>query len=102
MPIRDLNEEQFVKLYSEIFNLDQDSDPFEFKVAELKIMFEIAKELRDLNRRLQDGIYIENPEEQQERITAQVLAILKNNPKESQVQPKGVTLSDCGSDNKEE
>lgn len=32
--------------------------------------------------------------------TAQVLTIF-DNPKESQVQPKGVTLSDCGSDQKE-
>jgi hypothetical protein len=77
MPFRDLNEEQFAKLYQEVLYLDQDSSPYQFKVAELKIMFEIAKELRDLNRRLQEGIYMENPEEQQERITDQVLAILK-------------------------
>jgi hypothetical protein len=83
MPIRDLNEEQVVKLYREILNLDQDSSPWQFKVTELKIMFEIAQELRDLNRRLQDGVYMENPEEQQERITAQVLAILNKNKEES-------------------
>lgn len=81
MPIQDLNEEQFVKLYREILYLNQDSSPWEFKVTELKLMFEIAKELRDLNRRLQDGIYMENPEEQQERISAQVLAILKKEGK---------------------
>ena len=76
MPLRDLNEEAFIKLYREVLDLDQDSQPYRFKVTELKIMFEIAKELRDLNRRLQEGIYMENPEEQQERITAQVLSIL--------------------------
>lgn len=81
MPIQDLNEEQFVKLYREILYLNQDSSPWKFKVTELKLMFEIAKELRDLNRRLQDGIYMENPEEQQERISAQVLAILKKEGK---------------------
>lgn len=84
MPLHDLNEEQFVKLYRDVLDLDEDSPAFRFKIAELKIMFEIAKELRDLNRRLQDGVYMENPEEQQERITAQVLAIIKNNPKEEE------------------
>jgi hypothetical protein len=83
MPIRDLNEEQFVEIYKEILDLDDYEDTEnvirDAKIIQLKVLFEIAKELRDLNRRLQDGVYMENPEEQQERITAQVLAILNKN-----------------------
>ena len=77
MPFRDLNEEQFIDLYKEILNYNPMETSSILKVTELKILFEIAKGLRDLNRRLQEGIYLENPEEQQERITSQVLAILK-------------------------
>jgi hypothetical protein len=76
MPFRDLNEEQFIALYKEILELNnyeyRDSMDDAAKILQLKVMFEIAKELRDLNRRLQDGIFIENPEEMQERIKKEV------------------------------
>lgn len=70
MPFHDLKEESFTELYKEILNVEH-SDHYT-KVLQLKVLFEIARELRDLNRRLQDGIYIEDPEEMTERIRNEV------------------------------
>jgi hypothetical protein len=90
MPFKDLNEEQFVKIFKDILDLDVHRGPLEsdrvVEVIKLKILFEIANELRNLNRRLQDGIYFENTEELQERVKAEVISALKNNPKQGEKQ----------------
>lgn len=65
-------------LYKEILQLDIDSPTHlnnASKILQLKLLFHITEELRDLNRHLGDGIYIENEEEMEERIKKIVLSV---------------------------
>ncbi len=61
MPFRDLTEEAFLDLYKEVLSYAEwelTGDQM-MKLTELKIKYEIAKQLKELNERLRDGLSVD-------------------------------------------